>query len=47
VGFAQELGYQNYQDFTAFVGDKAAKKVSFQRGQDQLGGPGIPLNIIR
>ena len=31
VGFAQEMGYENYQDFTAFVGDKAAKKVSFER----------------
>ena len=47
AGFTQQMGYENYQDFTTFVADKAAKKVSFEREQAQAGGPGIPLSIIR
>jgi hypothetical protein len=47
AGFAQEMGYENFQEFTAFVADKAAKKVNFERGQGRAGGPGVPFNIIR
>ncbi|MCG6860333.1 MAG: hypothetical protein LJE70_03480 [Chromatiaceae bacterium] len=45
--FADEMGYENYQDFTAFVGDKAAKKISFGREQARAGGLGIPIGTIR
>jgi hypothetical protein len=45
--FAQEMGYENHQEFTAFVGDKASKKVSFERGQGPAGGPGVPFTITR
>ncbi len=45
--YALRMGYENYQEFTAFVADKAAKKVGFQREQAQEGSVGIPVGIIR
>ena len=33
AGFAKTMGYENYQEFTGFVGDKAAKKVAFEKEQ--------------
>lgn len=39
--FAREMEYENYQDFAAFVGDKAAKKVGYEQGQARVGGLGI------
>jgi hypothetical protein len=41
--FAIEMGYENVEDFTAFVGDKAAKNVRKQQQLSQLGGIGIPI----
>jgi len=40
---ALEMGYENYQEFAAFVGDKAAKKVG--AAQEQASGVGIPIGI--
>ena len=45
--FASKMGYENYQEFTAFVGDKAAKKVGFEQEQTLTGGLGIPIGIGR
>ncbi len=47
AGYALEIGYKNYQEFTAFIGDKAAKKVGFEREQAEAGGMGIPIGIVR
>lgn len=47
AGFASEMDYENYQEFAAFIGDKAAKKVGFEREQAQAGGLGIPIGTIR
>jgi hypothetical protein len=43
AGYAQQMGYDNYQEFTVFVADKAATKVGFERQQAQQGGLGIPI----
>jgi len=45
--FARKMGYDNYQEFAAFVGDKAAKKVGFEREQARAGGLGIPIGTVR
>ncbi len=45
--FAQEMGYENVREFTAFVGEKAAGKVAYEQQQAQGGGLGIPLGIVR
>lgn len=45
--FAAEMGYENYQEFAAFVGDKAAKKVEFDRKGLPTAGLGIPLGTGR
>lgn len=45
--FARKMGYENYRDFAAFVGDKAAKKVRFEREQARAGGLGIPIGTGR
>lgn len=45
AGFAQEMKYENFRDFAAFVGDKAAKKIAFEQEQAQSGGLGIPIGI--
>ncbi len=47
ANYALQMEYENYQEFTAFIADKAAKKVSFQREQTQAGSVGIPVGIIR
>jgi hypothetical protein len=47
AGFAKEMGYENYQEFTAFVGEKAAKKLQFQGEQARSGGLGIPIGTLR
>ncbi len=47
AGFAQEMKYESYQEFAAFVGDKVAKKVGFEREQPQAGGLGIPIGVSR
>ena len=41
--YATEMGSENYQDFTAFIGDKAAKKVAFAKQQKEIGGLGLPI----
>ena len=43
--YALEMGYENHQEFTAFIAEKAAAKVSFSREQTQAGGVGIPIGI--
>ena len=43
AAYALEMEYENYQEFAAFVGDKAAKKVA--AAQEQGGGLGIPIGI--
>ena len=43
AAYALEMGYENYQEFAAFVGDKAAKKVA--AAQEQAGAGGIPVGI--
>lgn len=45
--FARNMDYENYQEFTAFVADKAAKKVGFDLEQTQAGGLGVPIGIAR
>jgi hypothetical protein len=47
AAFAQAMGYENAEEFTAFVGNKAAGKVAFERQQAQGGGLGIPIGIQR
>ena len=47
AGFARTMGYENYEEFTAFVGDKAAKKVGFELEQAKAGGLGIPIGNAR
>jgi hypothetical protein len=39
------MGYENHQDFAAFVAHKTAIKVSFDPDQSQTGGVGIPIGI--
>ncbi len=29
AGYALEMGYENYAEFAAFIGDKAAKKIKY------------------
>lgn len=43
AAYATEMGYENYQDFTTFIGDKAAKKVAFAKQQSSMGGLGLPI----
>ena len=46
AAYALEMGYENYQDFAAFIGDMAARKVgAAQQQTDGIGAPvGITLN---
>jgi len=39
--FAREMGYENVEEFTSFVGDKAAKAV--RKVQSMEGGIGLPI----
>jgi hypothetical protein len=32
--YVQQMGYENFEEFTSFVGDKAAKKVKYMREQE-------------
>ncbi|HEB96257.1 MAG TPA: DUF1289 domain-containing protein [Sedimenticola thiotaurini] len=43
--FALEMGYENVEQFTAFVGDKAAKKIRMAQAEQQGGGIGIGIPI--
>jgi len=45
--FARKMGYENYGEFTALVGDKAAKTIDFEREQAKSGGLGIPIGTVR
>jgi hypothetical protein len=41
--YVQQMGYENYEEFTSFVGDKAAKKVKYMREQEADDGT-APVN---
>ncbi|TVO70934.1 DUF1289 domain-containing protein [Sedimenticola selenatireducens] len=41
--FAMQMGYENVEEFTKFVGEKAAKNVRKQQQMSQMGGIGIPI----
>ncbi len=34
AAYAQQMGYENFEEFTAFVGEKAGKKVKYLREQE-------------
>ncbi len=44
AAFAQAMDYENVDEFTAFVGKKAAGKVTFERRQTQSDDLGIPIS---
>lgn len=41
--FAMQMGYENVEEFTKFVGEKAARNVRKQQEMSQAGGIGIPI----
>lgn len=41
--FAMKMGYENVEEFTGFVGDKAARNVRKQLAMQAGGGIGIPI----
>ncbi len=43
AAYALEMGYENYEEFAAFVGDKAAKKIA--AAQEQAGSGAIPIGV--
>lgn len=43
--FALKMGYDNVEAFTAFVGDKAAKKIRMAQLEQQGGGIGLGIPI--
>ncbi len=34
AAFVQQMGYENYEEFTGFIGEKAGKKVKYLREQE-------------
>jgi len=40
---AVDMGYENVEEFTAFVGDKAAKMTRKLRGEQAAGGIGVSI----
>lgn len=43
VKFTMDMGYENVEEFTRFVGEKAAKKVRMVQQGDAGSGLGIPI----
>ena len=43
AAYALEMGYENYEEFAAFVGDKAAKKIA--AAQEQADSAAIPIGV--
>jgi hypothetical protein len=41
--FAEKMGYENYEEFTTFVRDKANKKIQLMREEDAALGVGLPF----
>ncbi|MCP4995569.1 MAG: DUF1289 domain-containing protein [Gammaproteobacteria bacterium] len=38
VDFGLEMGYENYDEFTRFIGEKAAKRIAKAKSDQALGG---------
>lgn len=45
VKYAMDMGYENVEEFTSFVGDKAAKITRKQQAEQAGGGIGIGVPI--